>query len=165
MPSQSESGGNGGGINHGRETDYGNYLSRILSLVVPVQELDMLGDNVIWILVLAEVALIERGRSTSREEWIPKFLLQLLDLSFKICDEDSLFLKSSRSDQVVTARWFLLGTLEELDACMPVMEGNLARRVTAAVTRASLPFHHPDWRKSLRSKRTDGRRREILLGA
>jgi hypothetical protein len=33
--------------------------------------------------------------------------------------------------------------LEELDACMAVVEGNLARRVTVAVTRAFLPFHHP----------------------
>ena len=63
----------------------------------------MLRDNVIWILVLAETALIERERPTSREQ-VPKFLLQFLDLLFEIRDEGCLFLESSTSDQVVSAK-------------------------------------------------------------
>ena len=40
-------------------------------------------------------------------------------------------------------RWLSLETLEELDACMAVVEDNLARRVTVFVTHASFSFHHP----------------------
>jgi len=103
VPSQSESGGSGGGINQGKTSGGGNYLSCILGLVVPVQEFDMLRDNAVWILVLAETALIERERPTSRER-VPKFLLQFLDLLFEICDEGRLFLESSHSDQVALTK-------------------------------------------------------------
>ena len=58
----------------------------------------MFRDNVFRVLVLAETALIERERPTSREERIPEFLLQLFDLSFKVRDEGCLFLGSSRSE-------------------------------------------------------------------
>ena len=58
----------------------------------------MLRDNVFWVLVFAETALIERKRPTSREERIPEFLPQLFDLSFKVRDEGCLFLGSSRSE-------------------------------------------------------------------
>jgi len=63
----------------------------------------MLGYNVLWILVLAEAALIEKERPGSREQ-VPKFLLQFLDLLFEIRDEGHLFLESSHSDQVVSAK-------------------------------------------------------------
>ena len=139
VPSQSESGGNEGGINHGRKTDGGEYLSCIFGFVVPMQELDMLRNNVVWIPMLAETALIERERQRSREEWIPEFPLQFLDLPFKIYDEGCLFLEFGRSDQVVSAKVGVpLRTLEEFDACMTVVANNLARRVTGLVTHASL---------------------------
>lgn len=41
--------------------------------------------------------LMER-EGMSREEWIPEFLLQFLDLSLKIRDEGCLFLEPSRSN-------------------------------------------------------------------
>ena len=51
--SQSESGGKGSRISHGRKTDGGDYLGCVFGLVVPVQELDMFGNDVVRILVLA----------------------------------------------------------------------------------------------------------------
>jgi hypothetical protein len=87
----------------------------------------MLRDNVVRILVLAETALIEGDGPTSGEKRIPKLLLQFLNLSLKICDEGCLFLESRRSDQVISVKvQLLLGTLEELDACMVVERMNLA---------------------------------------
>ena len=163
MPSQSESGGNGGGINHGRETECGDYLSCILGLVIPVQELDMFRDNVIWILVLAETALIEKRRPTSREELIPEFLLQHLDLSLEVHDEGCLFLESHCSDQVIPARIAVtqnLGRTRRVhdDGCRSqTRDGHCDTRVS--------PFPPPDRRKSLRPKRGNGRRRKIPLGA
>ena len=52
--------------------------------------------------MLAGVGLIERVEPTSREKRIPEFFLQLLDLSFKVCDESRLFLEFSRLDQAAS---------------------------------------------------------------
>ena len=49
-------------INYGRKACGGEYLGRILCLVVPVQEFDMLRDNVAWISAPSKPALKrERG--------------------------------------------------------------------------------------------------------
>ena len=57
----------------------------------------MLRNNFAWIFVFTGTVLMER-EGMSREEWIPEFLLQFLDLSLKIRDEGCLFLEPSRSN-------------------------------------------------------------------
>ena len=59
----------------------------------------MLRNNLLWVFVLAETGLSEKEGSTSREKWIPELLLQFLNLSFEICNQSCLLLKSSNLDQ------------------------------------------------------------------
>ena len=59
----------------------------------------MLRNNVVWVLMFAGTGSIDGDGSVSREKRIPEFLLQLLDLSFKICDEGCLFLELSRLEK------------------------------------------------------------------
>lgn len=152
MPSQLESGGNEGGINQGRKVGARDYLSCILGLVVSVQELDMLRNNIFWILALAETGSIDGDGSTSREKRIPEFLLQFLNLSLKICNDGCLFLEWSRSEQAISTK---ADFPRDLGRTRRVHDGGERQpgktRDTGCDTRVS-PFPPPDRRKSLDPK-------------
>ena len=65
----------------------------------------MLRNDVFWVLVFAEIELIEReGPTRSGEKQIPEFPLQFFNLSFKICNENCLFLESGPLDQTISIK-------------------------------------------------------------
>jgi hypothetical protein len=112
IPSQSESWRVRIGSTAEKKTGAENYLSGILGLVVPVQELDMFRNDAVRIVVFTEIALVERQAPIDRwEKSIPKLLLQFLNLSFKVCDDGRLFLESRRSDKFVSVKVVLARNL------------------------------------------------------
>ena len=112
----------------------------------------MLRNNLLWVFVLAETGLSEKEGSTSREKWIPELLLQFLNLSFEICNQSCLLLKSSNLDQGYQQKEISPWTLEELDACMLAVENNFYQtRDTRCDTRFS--YHSINERISSQSKR------------